>query len=1167
MLDFDHISIITEIYKFGGEDMAYSVDGKIYTEHALMDEIVYNIKRIFKDIVVKNDFLADQSESQLSVDNFDIQKLIRQNNVTFDNFPFTAAYYKAYGLSSSLIDIYVYNRYEMPLDKRDDFLAFCLDFYNENFEEANDYYRTLMGLPPYNTGNEYYITYNGDGIRPGYGEFIPTKFKNTTTTNIDESLPLHLQNKTVIGVIQTNGGIDTLADYYKGSKYSYIKHLGNKAIDWYTARIASKYDILYMPKVEQLVQDSFLELYGKNKEIYLSRTYQDAYKYESDYFEQEMILMILCQTFADIITETPEWYIRRDIFDLRSVKYFLDSYGVDYFPEIPLKYQIRIVKNLNTLIKFKSSNRNNFDIVNIFDLPEAKFYKYYLFKRRRKKGENYIHSTVNNKNFNLQFIKSQLGDTYDNYIKDNLYQVPYNDITLDDKYWDGETEHKVLRNKILEKDFTIEGTKYMSIEYDAPMSDYADQMQFFLGTILNSNFDMDDFTVVIPTISEASSLRVSDLFLLLIALSDIYEASEQVLRYPDDEVDPWEVNVDEDYKRFFMDLDGGYAGSTDDEFEKTVEGIIKYKSTTTSWWINADGGEVKYSTIRSADELNTWMKYWYDPTHTKEDTIEPWMYETRKNYIHAFNEVDLDKLSNIISQRHSRYGFEHGYTLEDIGVAGYISPSEIDINSADELIAYYKNNISIYNDLKTRLAGRHYSYNEDKTEVINSLGYDEHKLLEFVFNTLFTKEFDYDLYRLQNGELATSFGDILLERDYIIYELYTKIKNDNNKDTQRDYIRNILNDIINTLEYYLNGEGLEYIFSFTAIASFDALLRYIYLTVNFFKSWKVHFIDPFVTFKAADIVQNAASAQDGLREIKEEVHKPDKLYSADVWTVRDIKYLYDYPNKENNKELVGVSAHFEPDPFDDYDYDGMAPRNDDDSYKMADGAYPDDKSQFPYKMLNGGDPQLGMFGSWDLNGYGPKEYDDDYIDINGGYPYHKDDDRTDWFGTLGFNYVIDGGDVTFADYIGRTLRLDLHDHQIYADVRVSDKLFNVLKISEDGLIIEDDWVSLKEFTTFVDTMANEYRYYSDLYSYFVGMIEDIYDEDLLDQRIANTVDKYTKTILEVADDLEDDDAKNKIKSYVDTLIKEAFDRYKDFTALGTWGSIDETASTEELVTD
>ena len=47
-----------------------------------------------------------------------------------------------------------------------------------------------------------------------------------------------------------------------------------------------KFDILYIPTVESLVMDRFIELYNLNKEIFLKRTYSEAYSYDSEYYEQ-----------------------------------------------------------------------------------------------------------------------------------------------------------------------------------------------------------------------------------------------------------------------------------------------------------------------------------------------------------------------------------------------------------------------------------------------------------------------------------------------------------------------------------------------------------------------------------------------------------------------------------------------------------------------------------------------------------------------------------------------------------------------------------------------------------------------------------------------------------------------------------------------------------------
>ena len=146
-----------------------------------------------------------------------------------------------------------------------------------------------------------------------------------------------------------------------------------------------------MPNVYYLVEDKFTEFYKKNRELYHTAYYQEVYADTGEFYDQIMIVMLIAETFANMVTDTPEWYIKRDIFDIRSVKYFLESYGVQFFKEIPLKYQIRIVKNINKLIKFKSSNRNLEDIVDMITTSDnVKIIKYWLFKSRvTKKSQRF----------------------------------------------------------------------------------------------------------------------------------------------------------------------------------------------------------------------------------------------------------------------------------------------------------------------------------------------------------------------------------------------------------------------------------------------------------------------------------------------------------------------------------------------------------------------------------------------------------------------------------------------------------------------------------------------------------------------------------------------------------------------------------------------------------
>ena len=357
--------------------MAY-VKNKAFTDHPLMDEICFNCKRILKGIVVKNDVLANQKETEKSIENAEMYSVyMRYGYIPFEMFPFSEDILYTFGYDKYDVKAILQNRNVIPESDREKLTKFANQYFLDNyfeadgrFKEENDYYRMLTGLPPYETGEEYYIYLSQSDIPVTYGK------------KVDLTIPLHMQDRHLINVLYANGVIDKLRTKYRGSNYSYMMYLGDRAIDLFTARKASKWDILYIPNVEDLVRDKFVEFYRVNRDMYANRSYQEFYADTGEYYDQMMIVIVLAQTFNDLIVDTPQWYIRRDIFDLRSCQYFLESNGVEFFKIIPLKYQIRIVKNLNRLISYKSSNKNAMDILDIFDVDNTKIFKYWLYKKK-----------------------------------------------------------------------------------------------------------------------------------------------------------------------------------------------------------------------------------------------------------------------------------------------------------------------------------------------------------------------------------------------------------------------------------------------------------------------------------------------------------------------------------------------------------------------------------------------------------------------------------------------------------------------------------------------------------------------------------------------------------------------------------------------------------------
>ena len=1063
--------------------MSYKVNGKVYTDHALMDEIVYNCKIILNDIVIKNDVLANSKEDPLYMDEVEVFMMIKSGTINFSYFKFSKDILKAFGYSDRAASSILINKNNVPEEDRDRLVEFASNYVLDNYEEKNDYYRTLSGLPPYGT-NEYNV----------YISETPAGYDKP----VDFSRPVHEFDDDLLAVLQVSGKIDDLIDIYKGSNYSYLRFLGYRRIDIYTARKAGKYDILYMPAVEDLVQNRFIELYDINKTMYLNRTYSEAYAYSSDHYEQIMILMILAQTFNDIIVEVPEWYIRRDIFDIRSVQYFLESFGVAFYKIIPLKYQIRIVKSLNKLITYKSSNKNFSDILEIFSLKNTSIYKYYLYKKKLFDGSN---------GYDLEFIQTKINESYDDYINDLIYRTPYDDLTYEDKYWDGEDTHEYIKKMHLERDFTIEGTKYMSLEYKISMSEYLFQMQYFLGLLLDSSIDIDDIKIRIPSLENNVNFRLSDLFIFLFLLTLAYNNSDtDIIRPKRKDID----NYNEEFKKYY-DHNGGYSNTPEYLYDTQLNGAKNGYS-----YLAADGGSnVDYSEIRSIEYFYDWMKEKF-----------PELFKFSKEKVYGFNtKVSLEDIEEVISRRHSEYQFDHGFTLEELGVDNYIIPDKI--STIDDLVTIYNNNKECYDTLKNKMV-----YDSDDR--------NEFKVLNYVFEQLFTKEFDYNFYKV-NDKDVNSLDEILKERNFILYTKYMRFMAEKNLETRQDNIRDLMNDIINTLEYYLSYEGLDYIFSFSSISSFFSLVQYMHLMIKFFKSYKVYFLDPFVTYVADDRLENFSGGLDAIAEKRLVYDKWDKSFSTDNNKVISKHKFEEHYREECIMEVLDVYGHFEGEPDDDYDYDGMYASTNA-RYKDADGGKADDKSCIPYIMLNAGAASEGEINLWDLNGAGALEMKNTFVDIDGGYPFDYEETRTDYWNSA-FKYIIDAGSASMNEFISKSIHTIIKDKQVSSEVRISKTQGNKLIVKDDGIYLEQIWTSQEDFNEFKDMFNGAYFGNIDKLKNGLDTVIIASSKELLDQRVKGCVDDTLSNMRRFVKYTDNDTLMKMAKEYTDLSITKLYEEF------------------------
>jgi len=294
------------------------------------------------------------------------------------------------------------------------------DYWEEKYFEWNSYYRMLNGLPPMYTLNDEraYIdaTGYGDEIYEDIGNawVIPELYRQYFIDMGQYELPqemaktldlagryLHELSLEELSMIESCGIMkQIISEYGEDAHYQYIYHLGDKRIDYYTARKAVNFSLIWIPKLNtfDIIENKFKRVYDRNRRYTMATIYSEAYRFMSYHYDAFIQILIIIQTMVDMISEVQEYIINKDVFDSRTIRYLFESYGIAYYKEIPVKYQIRIIKNVNTLLKYKSSHRNIVDILELFDDDSITIYTYYLMKTKKLHRNDFFFYTEDDVN-------------------------------------------------------------------------------------------------------------------------------------------------------------------------------------------------------------------------------------------------------------------------------------------------------------------------------------------------------------------------------------------------------------------------------------------------------------------------------------------------------------------------------------------------------------------------------------------------------------------------------------------------------------------------------------------------------------------------------------------------------------------------------------------------
>lgn len=493
---------------------------KVLTENPLIDEIIYECRQILKGIVIKDEERADNAETKKSMWEADLYKDIQFGMDRFEQYTYTYdVFMKIPSMTRERAILYAQEKLPIPEGLKPELQRLARKKWVDNFQESNEYYRELWGKPP--IGDEYiYMT------KEEY-EMIPVE-------SYDISKPIHECTPSEAALMYSTGVIDHMKERRPDAKY--LDHLGDRAIDPYTNRLTPKFGLLYMPPVDSPeVSNKWRERFEINRVYILKTVYSEAYHIHSKYYDRFMMMLIVINTLDDMIVLSPEYIISRDLFDLRTIQYLFEACGVTFFPEIPLKYQKRLIKNLNRLIKYKSCAKCMVDVVTLFGYENMEIFKWYLmrFPNINENGE-YRKDTITdpktgeevpdyNSNYKLNFLKVPLLGIADDYIADYKQWMDYDQTVRDDIWWNGIYTHEYVKSEILKHEFDIHISKYISIDTVYSLTEMQFQMVYFMNMLLYSKVNTDMLQVEVPEISSSMTYKLVDLIIALFACSYMYQ--------------------------------------------------------------------------------------------------------------------------------------------------------------------------------------------------------------------------------------------------------------------------------------------------------------------------------------------------------------------------------------------------------------------------------------------------------------------------------------------------------------------------------------------------------------------------------------------------------------------------------------------------------------------
>lgn len=356
------------------------------------------ILKLSTGLIWKNQALANASESSDVYDRYrsEIFMLANQGRLIFSairSFP-RVILRNVFGVSDDIIDRYASDKNKIPVDDRDrlvdayqnalrsknpqsgnyEYWDAQNEVWIELYQETNSYYRMLMGLPDLDDSKRFYLT--SDQVNEYINEGLIDRSQEVEMINT----PVNELPTAVRYAMEMDGVLDNLVSANPTKEY--LRHIGRKKVDFYVARAAERFSLLWRDECEsESLNEAWDINYEASRRMVTSVYYSNAFKRDNSLYDSFLAMSILFITIHQMQIVYLRADFTRDFYDLESLKIVYDAYSVPFYSEIPIKYHRKVVKNINRLISGKGSDNVFFDLFDIFEVGSMELYNYFLVKK------------------------------------------------------------------------------------------------------------------------------------------------------------------------------------------------------------------------------------------------------------------------------------------------------------------------------------------------------------------------------------------------------------------------------------------------------------------------------------------------------------------------------------------------------------------------------------------------------------------------------------------------------------------------------------------------------------------------------------------------------------------------------------------------------------------